>query len=234
MASDTGTYQTFFYFGDLAGGINGWMLFNDPFSAGLGISSDTAITVSTGATALSINTWYHVAITVNGTGSTAGTAYLDGVQQVQHAGNASLTPDTMVYGNNGASGIYRFNGRLASVKVYDAVLTADEILQEMRSHLPYRTDNLNCWTSCVDNVASTADNDYSGNGNNWTPAGTISLEDNPPIHWSQRRNRIFIPAAVAASNVVGHGLSAISFAEIHGGGGFLNQGLHQIETGVCA
>src|SRR5690606_3575775 len=75
------------------------------------------------------------------------------------------------------------NVSLAGWKLYDRVLTDAELLAEMNRLRPASTTNLNAWWPMVANVAATADNDYSGNARDLTPAGTITVEDGPPVGW---------------------------------------------------
>ena len=70
--------------------------------------------------------------------------------------------------------------------------------------------------SALDSVEVGAVEKDTGTRSRWT-AGGLMVE--------------YVPAV---STVVGFGLSAIAAGEVHGGGGFVNQGLHQIDMGICA
>lgn len=65
----------------------------------------------------------------------------------------------------------------------DLQASTNKLRKAMDSTYPQRTANLHIWTPAVENTAGNADNDYSGNGNNWTAGGTLTLEDGPPIAW---------------------------------------------------
>ena len=94
-------------------------------------------------TALVLNTWYHIAMTVSGTGAGAFLGYLNGALNITAPG-AVITIANIAVGQDGqgewSSAAY------AALKVYSAVLTASEIQQEMRCMLPVRTANLNTWS----------------------------------------------------------------------------------------
>lgn len=153
----------------------------------------------TGST-LPNSVWYHVAMVCDGTGAGNFRAYLNGVLDITHAGNASVTAQELTFGErtSGTSGD-GINGRLAAIKVYAGVLTAAEIANEMRYFMPVRTANLNTWLPCVDQASANWGKDVSGNGYNMTVAGTLAFEDGPPIAWRKTRIRYFIPLTVTAT-----------------------------------
>lgn len=134
---------------------------------------------------LSVGTWYHLAITVAGTGANQFLTYLNGAVNITNNGSASVTNERISFATNtGASGNEWLNGRIAACKIYAAVLTAAEIQQEMMFYTPQRTANLNTWLPCVDPTVANNLLDASGNGYNMTgAAGTRTVEDGPPIAW---------------------------------------------------
>lgn len=140
-------------------------------------------------------TWYHLAMTVAGTGAGQLLGYMNGVLNCTGNG-ASITGSTLQCCNGPAGGTQEwYNGRMAAVKVYSAVLTANEIANEMRQYLPVRTANLNCWSPLL---LSTDVKDFSGAGATWTVGGTLATEDGPPIPWSRiplRQRRSMVAAA---------------------------------------
>ena len=137
-------------------------------------------------------TWYHLAMTVAGTGASQCLGYRDGSLVITHSGSATPTNARMEIGNNTDSDY--LNGDMCAVKVYDAVLTAAEILQEMRQIAPVRTANINTWLPLVDGSPTV---DYSGVGGNMTSGGTITVTSNPPIPWRCGPRRFVFPASVA-------------------------------------
>ena len=139
-------------------------------------------------------TWYHLAMTVAGTGAGQLLGYMNGVLNCTGNG-ASITGSTLQCCSGPAGGTQEwYNGRMAALKVYGAVLTADELKAEMRSYLPVRTANLNTWSPLL---ASGDVGNYANTGA-WTVGGTLATEDGPPIAWSVAPQRIRPRAAVAA------------------------------------
>ena len=144
---------------------------------------------------VSLNTWTHVTLTKDATASQD--MYLNGVLDV--ASSLSQTGSTTIdIGNFAASGggINAWTGRFAAVKIWNAVLTATEILQEMRQFLPVRTANLAAWYPFVDPTVSAQLTDYSGAGATLTQTGTAptASTDGPPIPWVRGPSRIWVPA----------------------------------------
>lgn len=147
----------------------------------------------TGGSTLSTGTWYHIALTVNGTSGANALVYLNGV--LDASGTAvTITSSTIRHGSDYSSGA--FNGNLYAIKTYSAILTAAEIQQEMRQVMPVRTANLNDWRPFF----SAADfADYSGAANTTTTVGTPTTEDlTPPIPWrAARPARVYIAGATS-------------------------------------
>jgi len=146
---------------------------------------------ATGATVVSTNTWYHLAQTVAGTGTNQMIGYLNGVQELTTTSAGTVTASTLYAGNS--AGGDPFNGRMAAIKIYGAVLTADEIRLEMRSYLPVRFANLLSWHPMLTHT------DTAQYGTAWTAAGTLTTEQGPPIAWSLRTPSTARAFAVAAA-----------------------------------
>jgi len=133
----------------------------------------------TGST-LALNTWYYVAYTLDGTGAGGDfNLYVDGVLDLNATVNRPTGTETVYFGGDGIGNEF-LDGRSAYLRMWDAELTVEEILDEMTVTKANRTDNLvaDLWTQ--DGVTERA-RDYSGNGNNFTENGTLADEDNPPI-----------------------------------------------------
>ena len=97
----------------------GWLSIN---STGV-ISSNLGNTVTLGTTALKTNTWYHAVVTKL---SGVVTLYLDG----QNDGSAARTIESATGVTRigiGKTGLNPFNGLIDEVRVYNRVLSADEI-----------------------------------------------------------------------------------------------------------
>lgn len=145
---------------------------------------------------IGLNTWKHIAMTVSGTGTGNFLGYIDGVLNATHDGNSSVLSQQIQMADSTQGDA--FNGRLAAIKVYSAVLTEKEIQQEMQQFFPVRTLNLNTWLPCVDPLNTNNALDMSGNGFNMSIDGPLSVEDGPPIPWRIGRKKYFIPLAVGA------------------------------------
>ena len=110
----------------VSGGFSGqhafWMFGTNKLNAGHNGAWNTVV----GATSLSLNTWYFAAVTYSD--STGWKLYLNGREDGTSAttttfnGNQEIVIGAYSSGNN-------FTGRIASVQVYNRVLTASEIVQ---------------------------------------------------------------------------------------------------------
>jgi Concanavalin A-like lectin/glucanases superfamily/Bacterial Ig domain len=126
---------------------------------------------------LTLGTWYHVAMTVEGSGPGQLKVYLNGALDITANGNPGIPAERLSIGNDS----YRdwMQGEAASVKVYNVALTPAEIAQEMTSYVPLRTADLNSWYPL--RTAADAPFDYSGNVGSLTVAGTLATVAGPPL-----------------------------------------------------
>ena len=140
-------------------------------------ASDTSATGSS----LSTNTWYHLAVTWNGTSLIT---YVNGVANITHTNTGStwneirLGFDVSYWGDS-------FVGNMADVMAWDDTLTAAQILQQMYRKVPVTFANLKLWLPTFDGSGE-RNRDYSGQGNTLTVTGTITDTANPPISWGAR------------------------------------------------
>ncbi len=148
---------------------------------------------STGTTSLSVGTWYHIAYTRDGANHTI---YLNGEVEVTRSDNISLTPYSFLLGGNGTN---TFNGRLSYFKVWDGVLTQDEIRNEINSIRPVRRLNLHAWYPMFPGATERL-LDYSGNGRDMAELGTLTEEAPPPVGWGG--SPILFPYALTSSDLV--------------------------------
>ena len=133
----------------------------------------------TNGSALVVDEWNHIALTSDGTNHLS---YLNGILDATLVQDVSaVTPSKLWIGNNHSS--EWLSGRIAGVKIYSAVLDANEVALERWSISPRRRANLNTWLPM--NAAVLASNyiDYSGNGYNVTATGSPTVEDGPPVGW---------------------------------------------------
>lgn len=170
------------------------------YAVGIALSSTIKLYVfngggnNYGTSTIGVNTWAHVALTVAGTGAGQCLGYVNGVQELSVSGATGPTAATMYVGNTAGSDL--FNGRVTAVKVYSAVLTADEIKQEMRSIMPVRTANLNTWSPLL---TQTDVANYGGAAGAWTVGGTLTTENGPPVAWSLRPQHRRLQPAVGVT-----------------------------------
>lgn len=189
LALDKNDYNQFLVIGDATGG---GIYQIGTSSDGLTLEIYTGASSSNGSV-LSHSTWYHIALTGTWNAISALIGYLNGVSNISTSGNfLGGTPAKLWIGNNDFDEF--LNGRWAAVKIYDAILTAQEILRESYYYTPQRYTNLNSWFPGLD---LNSDNvDFSGNGRNLTVGGSPTVEDGPPILWapSLKKRFVFAPA----------------------------------------
>lgn len=141
---------------------------------------------------LTLDTWYHLAATRSGTSHEV---FIDGVSDMTLTGNTN-TRDTITVGHDTEYGL-EMDGRIAAIKVWDAVLTPAEINNELYFFTPLRTSGNQIWTPLVADETVNF-RDYSGNAADWTEVGTIDAGEGPPITWRKGASKIFVPLGVAA------------------------------------
>jgi hypothetical protein len=129
-----------------------------------------------GPTTLSANTWYHVALTWDGTTLRG---YLNG------APNGTSTGLTGARGNWADLQVGPTLGYLQDAVFYTEALSAAEITQLYRGRMPKRRTNLFAHLPCFPGAANRRI-DYSGNGNNFTDNGTPadSTIEGPQVGWA--------------------------------------------------
>ena len=150
-----------------------------------------------GTTVLSTGTWYHFALTYDGT---IQRAYLNGVQECTlTVGPGALSSQVMKFGHDIETPDEHIDGRIMAIKVWGAALSAAEVQQEMHTIVPQRTANLNSFTPAFPGSGERA-RDYSGVGGNWTEDGTLTDEDPAPVSWGGRIITPMRPAAGTPAN----------------------------------
>lgn len=135
-----------------------------------------------GPDALVVDQWRMLAITIAGTGATDGRIYTRTVGGSTNVATGQVSGGTVpdgitLFGRSASDSSEWFNGGLAHVRVWSAVLTQSEIEAEWNSATPVRSTNL--WASWS---LATDLTDASGNGRNLSAGLTaLSVEDDPPI-----------------------------------------------------
>ncbi len=86
-------------------------------------------TVYTPTGSISLNKWYHVAVTFDNSASPKMRIYIDGVERTSGSPPApsSLSTDLLIGKRGKASSPYWFNGLIDDVRIYGRVLNADEV-----------------------------------------------------------------------------------------------------------
>jgi hypothetical protein len=159
------------------------------------VSLETDNGIVTGTTALSTNTWAHIAVIVDS--GRAGKLYINGVYEItNNCYSGTPSPNQLYVGKIRAAPMA---GRIANFFCYSADIGVAGVLAQMNQYFPVRTANLNTWLPMVDSVMADNGHDYSGNGYDMTVTGSPTVAGNPPIPWRQGRKKYFIPLGVAAS-----------------------------------
>lgn len=142
------------------------------------------------ATGLAANTWYWLAITSAGTaiGNLIGYLKADTANSWTTISNNStvdsLAPDRIFVNDDGYNSGGTSNMVVGGLKVWDAVLTAEELLNEAQCIRPLRLANLNLWAPMVDLTLAGCNTDYSGNGRTLSNGGTPTVSAlSIPIPW---------------------------------------------------
>lgn len=160
-----------------------------------------------GAFTQSTATWYFAAITASGTSVTLwhGDESLGALSSTSGTLTLATTPDTIAVGTN-IYGNY-FNGRVAAVKIWNAVLSQTELNAEAAQYAPARTTNLLRYYPLN---ASPATADQSGNGYNLTAGSTGTVfETGPSIPDVAGVAERFAPDAILAQTGLTGAVAAI-------------------------
>ena len=127
---------------------------------------------------ISPGTWYHLALTVSGTGPGDVKLYRDGVLVRTVNGNPNVTPERLSIGNDAHH--EWLHGDAAAVKVYRTAFTQAEIVKEMGQFAPVRLDELDSWYALQ--TAESAPIDFSGRDRTLVSTGALATSPvGPPI-----------------------------------------------------
>lgn len=191
LAVDRNSFTNFMYFGNVAAtGYNSLATLTD----GTTLSASTQGSDTTGQS-LAVGRWYHLAVTVAGTGAGQFLVYVDGVLDITASGNSSASAGTIIVGNEPNATDF-LNGDVAAMGVWDAALSVQEIRQQMPFGYPVvRADKLNSFSPLR---FSRDVYDLSQWQRAWTPAGTLTTDQDPPqVRWAPRvRSRAFAFAGI--------------------------------------
>lgn len=147
---------------------------------------------------MSLATWYYGAIVLSSTTLTGYVKTAAGAFATQANTQAGVFTRTHIHLGRTHISSEIFNGRLAAVKLWDAALTANELLMESMQHQPKRWANLNAFWPLIS--PDNDEKDYGPNGRDLT-AGTATFEDGPPIRWGRSATRVmrYTPPVVGGS-----------------------------------
>lgn len=196
IVTDRNAASTFLHYGATAAGNVG----DKTLETG---TDGTTLTLWDGADAvtgtnLTVGSWVHLALTYDAANARA---YLNGVLDITNARVANPTA-SIAFGNTNTADNEWLNGCCAALKVYSAVLTAAEILQEASQILPVRLANLNSFFPCVDQTSANCLKDYSGISGDLTAAGTLSVDaDMPPVPWKRGLGKVIYVVGSSAQNL---------------------------------
>lgn len=136
-------------------------------------------------TDIGTGTWRHIMMVRES--QTSLKLYLDGVLDATATDNMTGRASAlrMEHGAIRDTNAQPSDSRVAAIKAWSVALTAAEVAREVYTIRPVRTANLyGFWP--VRPGSGERVKDYSGNGRDWTEAGTLTDEDPPPISWGAR------------------------------------------------
>lgn len=164
-----------------------------------GYFDSTAVT-QRGARALTLGTWYWWGIAINGAaGAIYSRSASDATTTVTtwaSGGAPSITQTTLLLGESVFTNEW-LNGCIAGFKWWGAILTQQELENESRQVMPYRTTNLRAWYP-LDRVSTV---DYSSAGAALSGGTGAVTEDGPGIPWSSYPTTLIVPPAAPAATL---------------------------------
>lgn len=193
------------------------VLYGADYNAGSGAPSldTTSSSTSTFGSVTANNTPYAWAITCSGTGAGTFSGYVRAANSSTWSSTSlaglSFTPNRLDLGYNNRYSSETLNGRIWNVKVWDRVLTANELLVETVYRRPMFPSSLHAWWPLV---AHTDLADYSGAGRGLSSSGTISTESDLWKPWKPGARIYSLAAASGAASVSSAG--AIASAQAFG------------------
>ena len=148
------------------------------------------------ASALLVDRWYFVGLSIAGTGTDQIVLYTQdletGAEVTTLATSATVMDGSPVIAGLGTT-IYgeALKGRLAAARMWDVALTAAQMAQCARTSRAAVQAG-----ACVNDLPmrdpTLANNYIARSGSNWTPNGTLSVEAGPPIAWGGERQSMLL------------------------------------------
>jgi len=150
------------------------------------ISLGGATNFATGNTALSLNTWHHVAVTYDGSGGSTAyngiTLYVNGVAETPTTGGGSYTAmtNTVTDVELGRYATRELNGAMDEVAIFSSELSASDITSIYNGGEPNDISSLSplSWWRCGDGdtAPTLTDNGSGGNNGTMTNFSTFSTD----------------------------------------------------------
>jgi hypothetical protein len=150
------------------------------------IASGGATNFATGNTALSLNTWYHVAFTYDGSGGPTAyngiNLYVNGTAETATTGGSAYTAmtNTVTDVEIGRYGSRELNGAMDEVAIFSSELSASDITSIYNGGVPNDLTSLSplSWWRCGDGDTSPilTDNGSGGNDGTMTNFTTFSTD----------------------------------------------------------
>lgn len=170
-------------------------------------TSNFEVTTSAGPTtilsSIPANTWHFGALVSNGGGPNGIAGYgavltAASITKVNKSQEGNYTPSLFEVNGDGAGAGWHGDMRIAAVKVWDVVLSDEEIENERWFYGPQsQIPNLVYWNPLVNAGMTTVD--FSGNGNALAQVGGAPVvAEGPPAHWNTIEPLVLADAAVVA------------------------------------
>lgn len=160
-----------------------------------------------GTTTPVINTWYHLAMTRQGSDQRL---YVNGSLETAGSNAEAGATGFIIGDNSGVDNADEWLGRIAAVKVWDnAVLTPDEIRREMQQVRPIR---LNGYSYPLASAALDVREAQYG-ARILTKTGAITAAEGPAIPWALLRRRMFDMPRAAAGGATTVGARSMQWSD---------------------
>ena len=152
------------------------------------ISLGGATNFATGNTALSLNTWHHVAVTYDGSGGSTAyngiTLYVNGVAETPTTGGGSYTAmtNTVTDVELGRYATRELNGAMDEVAIFSSELSASDITSIYNGGEPNDISSLSplSWWRCGDGDTAPTLTDNGSGGNNGTMTNFSTFSSDVP------------------------------------------------------
>jgi len=149
------------------------------------------------STAMSADVWYDVAFRQSGS---AGTLHMAPTGGAAFA-TASITVSSwtqigMCCGVPFTDSSQYCDAVFDDLRIWSEALTTADLERERMRRAPVRVSGLHAWLPLIAADKATALKDFSGNGYDFTEAGTLTVEDGAPVGWGAQ---IMLPQSAAAA-----------------------------------